>query len=156
ELLEAHLREHQDRVSAYERQVSSLREELVTARAEADQLRRELVALGKDGRQEATEPLARVVGIQFNPMMTGGRDSDDRPGHDVISAWPGTGGRQGDVVKEGGELEIEVLDLTRAAEDRRIGHWKYTAEQARELWHSGFLASGYQLDLPIGGDAIDG
>jgi hypothetical protein len=150
ELLEANLRQHQDRIASYERQVSSLREELVAARSESDQLRRELVALGKDGRQEATEPLSRVAGIQFNSMMTGGRDSDGEPGHDVITAILAPHDRDGDLVKLGGELEIEVLDLTRPAEQQRIGNWKYSADQARELWHSGFLASGFQVDLPVG------
>ncbi len=150
ELLEANLRQHQDQLASAERQMSTLRQELVAARAESDQLRRELVALGKDGRQEATEPLARVAGIQFNSMMTGGRDADGVPGHDVITAVIAPHDSDGDLVKLAGELEIEVLDLTRSGDEQRIGRWKYTAEQARELWHSGFLASGYQLDLPIG------
>ena len=149
ELLEANLRQHEDRILSFERQVASLREELVAARAESDQLRRELVALGKDGRQEATEPLSRVAGIQFNSMMTGGRDSDGSPGHDVITAVVAPHDKDGDLVKLGGELQLEVLDLTRSPEQQRLGTWKYTAEQARELWHSGFLASGYQVDLPI-------
>ena len=149
EVLEANLRQHEDRILAYERQVASLREELVAARTESDQLRRELVALGKDGRQEATEPLSRVAGIQFNSMMTGGRDSDGSPGHDVITAVVAPHDKDGDLVKLGGELQLEVLDLTRSPEQQRLGTWKYTAEQARELWHSGFLASGFQVDLPI-------
>jgi hypothetical protein len=150
ELLEANLRQHQDRIASYERQVSTLRDELASARGETDQLRRELVALGKDGRQEASEPLSKVAGIQFNSMMTGGRDSDGQPGHDVITAVLAPHDGDGDLVKLGGELEVEVLDLTRPADQQRIGNWKYSAEQARELWHSGFLASGFQLDLPVG------
>lgn len=150
EVLEANLRQHQDRLSASERQVSTLRHQLASARTEADQLRQELVALGKDGRQEATEPLSRVAGIQFNSMMTGGRDSDGAPGHDVITAVLAPHDKDGDLVKLGGELEIEVLDLTRTGDEQRIGHWKYPAAKARELWHSGFLASGFQFDLPVG------
>jgi len=149
ELLEANLRQHQDRLSNYERQVSGLREELASARAEADQLRRELVAIGRDARQEVTEPLVQVAGIQFNSMMTGGRDSDGTPGHDVITAVLTPHDKDGDLVKLGGELEVELLDLARSGEQQRIGSWKYTAAQARELWHSGFLASGFQFDLPV-------
>src|SRR4051794_17084092 len=73
ELLEADLRQHQDRLAKFERQVSNLKDELSVARAEAEHLRQELLALGKDGRQETTEPLSKVAGIQFNSMMTGGR-----------------------------------------------------------------------------------
>lgn len=149
ELLEADLRQHQDRLSRYERQVSDLSEELTVARAESDQLRRELVALGRDGREEATRPLVQVAGIQFNSMMTGGRDADGIPGHDVITAVLAPHDRDGDLVKLGGELEVEVLDLTKTGDQQRIGSWKYTAVQTRELWHSGFLASGFQLDLPV-------
>jgi hypothetical protein len=156
DLLEANLRQHQDRLIVYERQVSTLRDELASARAETDQLRRELVALGKEGSQEASEPLSRVAGIQFNSMMTGGRDADDAPGHDVITAVLAPHDKDGDLVKLAGELQIEVLDLTRPADKQRIGQWKYSAEEARALWHSGFLASGYQLDLPVGAVPKDG
>jgi len=156
ELLEANLRQHEDRVAAFERQVTNLQGELASARAEAEQLRRELVALGKDGRQEVTEPLSRVAGIQFNSLMTGGRDADGEPGHDVITAVLAPHDKDGDLVKLGGELEIEVLDLTRSGEDRHLGRWKFSSEQTRELWHSGFLASGYQLDLPVGKTSKEG
>jgi hypothetical protein len=68
----------------------------------------------------------------------------------VITAVLAPHDGDGDLVKLGGELEVEVLDLTRPADQQRIGNWKYSAEQTRELWHSGFLASGFQLDLPVG------
>lgn len=156
ELLEANLRQQQDQIASYERKVSKLHDELVAARAETDQLRRELLAMGKDGRQEATEPLSKVAGIQFNSMMTGGRDADGSPGHDVITAVLAPHDKDGDLVKLGGELELEVLDLTRPANEQRLGHWKYSSEQARELWHSGFLASGFQVDLPVAAGAKSG
>ncbi len=149
ELLEANLREHQDRLSAYEKQVGNLGMNGVR-RAEADQLRRELIAIGKDGTPENTEPLARVASLQFNSMMTGARDADGAPGHDVITAVLAPIDKDGDLVKLGGELEVEVLDLTKSGDAQRVGQWKYSAQQARDLWHSGFLASGFQLDLRSG------
>jgi hypothetical protein len=156
ELLEANLRQQEDRIVGFERQVSTLQQQLTSARSEADQLRRELAAAGRDGRQEATEPLSRVAGIQFHSMMTGGRDADGVPGHDVITAVLTPHDKDGDLVKLGGELEIEVLDLSRPKDRQRLGFWKFPAEKARELWHSGFIASGYQLDLPLQAASVGG
>jgi hypothetical protein len=55
----------------------------------------------------------------------------------------------GDLVKLSGRLEIEILDLARSGEEQRLGQWSYTPEQTRELWHSGLLAAGYQVELPL-------
>src|SRR4051812_44363686 len=63
ELLEANLRQHQDQIATYRHEVKELKEQLTIARAESDQLRRELVAVNRDARQEVTEPLVRVSGI---------------------------------------------------------------------------------------------
>jgi hypothetical protein len=149
ELLEANLRQQQDLANGFQRQIADLRGELDAARAEVDQLRLQLAQSGGAAPQEHTEPLARVAGIQFNSMMTGGRDTDGQPGHEVVTAVLSPVDRNGELVKLSGHIEIELLDLARSGEEQRIGLWTFPAEEAHKLWHSGFIASGYQLDLPV-------
>jgi hypothetical protein len=149
ELVEANLRQQQDLSADYQRQLASLRKELLSAQSEVDDLRSRLAAAGTIAPQEHTEPLSRVVGVQFNAMMTGGRDQDGLPGHEVITAVFAPHDDDGDLVKLSGAIELELIDLARSGEEQRIGRWSFSPEEARELWHSGFLASGYQFDLPL-------
>jgi len=149
EVLETNLRQQQDLTSGYQRQLVEVREELRVARDEVEQLRTQLASAGNAPTQEVTEPLARVVGVQFNSMMTGGRDADGEPGPEFLTAVLSPHDADGDLVKLGGDLEIELLDLSRSGEEQRIGQWKYSAKESRELWHSGFLASGFQFDVPL-------
>jgi hypothetical protein len=108
-----------------------------------------LADAGRSAPQEATEPLARVAGIEFNTMMTGGRDQDDQPGPEVLTAVLMPVDKAGELVKLAGKVRLELLDLSRTGEDQRIGEWNYSAEEARRLWHPGIIASGYQFDLPL-------
>jgi hypothetical protein len=149
ELLEANLRQQQDLAHRYQRQLEDLRGELATAHSELQQLRKDLADAGKPALQEQTEPLAKITGVEFNSMMTGGRDVDGSPGHDVLTAVLSPHDTDGDLLKLAGDIEIELLDLSRSGDKQRIGSWRYPANKARDLWHSGFLASGYQLDLPL-------
>ncbi|MBX3442107.1 MAG: hypothetical protein KF774_06850 [Planctomyces sp.] len=149
ELLEANLRQQQDLTRDVERQLMLAQRDLDAARRETDQLRNRLAQTGLEAAAEHTEPLARVTGILFHTMMTGGRDTDGLPGDDVLTAVLAPHDADGDLVKLAGSLEIELLDLARSGESQRIGAWKYSAKEARELWHSGFIASGYQLNLPL-------
>jgi hypothetical protein len=149
ELLEASLRQQQDISTGYQRQLADLKNDLDAARAEVEQLRTQLAAVGSKAGQEFSEPLARVSGVTFNSMMTGGRDQDGTPGADVITAVFSPHDQDGDLVKLAGTIEVELLDLSRSGEEQRIGQWKFSSAEAHKLWHSGFLASGYQLELPI-------
>lgn len=149
ELLEANLRQQQDLAIGFERQIADLRGELEAARREVDQLRTQLAQAGGSAPQEHTEPLARVAGIQFNSMMTGGRDIDGQPGHEIVTAVLIPVDRDGELVKLSGSIEVELLDLSRSGEDQRIGSWTFPADEAQKLWHPGLMASGYQLDLPL-------
>jgi hypothetical protein len=149
EMLEANLRQQQDIAAGYQSQLGEVREELQIARDEVDQLRSQLAAAGTATPQEVTEPLARVVGVQFNAMMTGGRDDDGKAGPETLTAVLSPHDQDGDLVKLSGDLEVELLDLARSGEEQRIGHWSFTARESRDLWHSGFIASGYQFDLPL-------
>lgn len=149
DLLEANLRQSQDAAARYQRQLVELHGELDAARAEVEQLRTQLAKAGSAVPQEQSQPLAKVAGIQFHSMMTGGRDQDGQPGHDVLTAVLTPIDHSGELVKLAGEIQLELLDLTRTGDQQRIGNWSFSADQSHKLWHSGFIASGYQFDLPL-------
>jgi hypothetical protein len=51
------------------------------------------------------------------------------------------------MIKLAGAVELELFDLSRVAEDQRLGRWEFSAEDVREHWHRGFLSAGYLFQL---------
>lgn len=149
ELLEAKLRQQQDLADRYQQQLAQTQSELTVAQQEADVLRKQITDQGEHPLPaEYTQNLFQVTGLQFKPLLTGGRDRDGRPGDDVLVALIAPYDEHGDVVKLPGSLEIEALDMTRPEGERQVAHRQFSPQEARALWKSGFLAAGFQCEVP--------
>jgi len=150
ELVEARLRQQQDLADRYARDLLTAEKERDAARQEADLLRRQIAETGQQAiPSELAQGLFAVKGIEFNALMSGGRDRDGKPGDDVLVAVFVPKDEHGDIVKLPGAVELEALDLNRPEADRQVGKWTFTAEEARKLWKSGAFSSGYQLEVPL-------
>ena len=149
DVLEAQLRSHETTLGQYEHQLSQLRNELVTSRNEVDILRTELAESGNRRLpQETSQSLARVQGIKFHGLLTASQNADDQPGDERFHAVVHPYDAHGATVKLSGDIELEAIDLSRPPADRTIGYWSFSNDQLRDVWHSGFLATGFQFDLP--------
>lgn len=149
DLLEARLRQQEDRLFELQARLEETQAELVVARKEAEGLRTQLSSQGQSPiLPEQAQALYRAEGVRFNSLLTGGLDTDGSPGDDLISAVLAPHDSDGDLVKLPGAIEIELLDLSQPHDRRRIGHWEYPLEESREHWHSGLVGSGYLFKLP--------
>ncbi|MFG0334025.1 MAG: hypothetical protein ACF8TS_11735 [Maioricimonas sp. JB049] len=149
DLLEARLREQQQQLLQYEQQLAGVRSELGSARSEMEMLRQQVARQGASPiPPEHVAALVSVSGIQFNTLLTGGRNRDGSPGDEVLAVVLTPHDQDGDLVKIGGEIEIEALDMSLPSDSRQIGLWTFDAEAAREMWHSGFVSAGFQFELP--------
>jgi hypothetical protein len=148
ELLEANLRHRENQLHSHEQELSRLRDQLTISRREADILRRRLAGSGDQLAEEATHKLAAVEGLRFNTFLTAGQDEDGIPGDERLHVMLYPHDTQGEVVKLAGELELEAIDPSAPEDQRSLGRWTYSAEESRDLWHAGFLSSGYQIDVP--------
>lgn len=149
DLLEARLREQEVVVQNYKSEIASVRSQLTIAQRESKILREQLVRGGeKSPAVEATEALASVERLQFSNLLTASQNKDSKPGDERFHAIVIPYDRDGELVKVVGNVEFEAIDLSLPEDQRTIGRWKYTPEEAQKLWHSGFLAAGYRFDLP--------
>lgn len=147
ELLEAQLRRQETVIRQYERQTSQLKDELALSQREIDLMRADLAANGAlVSAEETTRSLGKATGLVFNSLLSAGQDRDEITGDERFHAVIYPHDAQGEVVKLSGHLEVEAVDLAGPAEQKSIGRWEYTPEQARELWHAGFLTSGFQVE----------
>lgn len=149
EVVESRLREQNQLLSERESDLRKTEGELEIARREADTLRQQLIADGKSPiLPEQADVLFRATGIKINELLTGSLDQDGQPGDELLTAVIVPHDADGEPMKLPGEMEIELFDLSRPGEEKRIGSWTFDASQSREYWHSGFLSSGYMFRLP--------
>lgn len=146
ELLESQLRKQETALQQYARETGRLREELASSQREMDLLRAESRRGDPLSPQEESQRLARVSGIVFNSLLTAGQSQDEVAGDERFHAVFYPHDAEGEVVKLSGQVEIEALDLVRPSNQKVIGRWVYSPEQARGLWLTGFLTSGFQID----------
>lgn len=149
ELLEAQLRENEVLIQKYERELGQMHSQLSIAQREASLLRKQLKSNGQPiPAVEATTSIAAVESLQFNKLLTAAQDKDDSPGDEKFHAIVTPEDGDGELVKVLGKLHIEAIDLGRPEGERTIGKWEFTPEEAEELWHSGYLSSGYRFEFP--------
>lgn len=150
DLLESRLREQEDLIRAVQGQLSTTRDQLRLARQEADLLRANLASLEQDASSIVqVQALVNAAGITIHPLLTSGQNVDAFPGDDRVHAVVVPHDLQGEALRLAGELDVEAVDGSN--EGRSLGKQTYSQDQLRGLWHTGLLASGYQVDVPLRG-----
>ncbi len=146
--LESQLRQQEQAQEEMAAQLAQSRDELKVARRDSDALRKQLtehrlVALPP----EQADVFYRAEKIKFNMLMTSGQDRDGRPGDEGLSVLLTPVDSQGDLVKLAGEVELDLFDMTRPADQQHLGQWKFTLDEVRDRWHKGFLSAGYLFQV---------
>ncbi len=149
EALESELRQQEDLRVALEDRMSRLESELRVAQSDADTLRSQLA---KSGRQtlpmEQSQALHRASKLTLHSLMTGGWDSDPAPGDEGLTVLLSPVDEHGDLVKLGGDIELELLDLSQSGERQQLGSWSIPRDEVADLWHKGLLGSGFLVRVP--------
>lgn len=149
EALESELRQQEDLRMVLEDRLTRLETDLRVAQSDADSLRSQLA---KSGRQtlpsEQSQALHRASKLTLNSLMTGGWDSDPAPGDEGLTVLLSPVDEHGDLVKLGGDIELELLDLSQSGEQQQLGSWSIPRDEVAALWHRGLLGSGFLVRVP--------
>lgn len=147
--LESELRQQEDLRVALEDRLARTETDLRVAQSDADNLRSQLA---KSGRQtlplEQSQALHRASKLTLHSLMTGGWDNDPAPGDEGLTVLLTPVDEHGDQVKLGGDLELELLDLSLAGEQQRLGSWSIPRDEVAGLWHKGLLGAGFLVRVP--------
>lgn len=149
DLLQARLREQQQRLTSAQSELKSAEQQLAHARKEADALRTQLAESGRPGLlPEQSDLLVRVANIRINPMLTAGVDKDEVAGDDALVVQFAPYDSDGELVKLPGKIEIVAVDPGQPEAQQTIARWEFRADVSRKHWVRGFLGAGYQFTLP--------
>lgn len=102
---------------------------------------------------EITEPTVlganedpNVSDVTFHRLLTGGYDSDGRPGDEGVSILLEPRNPRGELVRTPGDIEIAVVDPERG--DGRVAQWRFAAGELAAHWERRAVGEGFFLELP--------
>lgn len=124
-----------------------LTQQLTDAHAVIENQRRQLLTLQAVGGSERSQYLVTVDHISL-ATLTGGYDEDGRPGDDGVVAYLQPQDADGDVIKAGGEIQMQVLDLAAPPDSQLVGEGKWTPAEARKAWYGKLMTNHYTLRCP--------
>ena len=149
DLLEARLRDQEDRVRSLQSQVSRTQSELLAARRLNESLNRKVVSPGNQVVQaELLEQQFRVSGLKVNTLLSGGFDRDGSPGDDQLTLHFSPVDDQGRTVRVPGTVACELFESGPSNERRRIGEWSFDEQQTNAAWLNLLGTAGFRLELP--------
>ena len=80
--------------------------------------------------------------------LSGGYDSDGKPGDDGVVVYLRPVDADGDVLKVAGEIRIQLYDLAAPPRQNLIGEYVIPVDEARKLWYGKFLTNYYAVKCP--------
>lgn len=87
---------------------------------------------------------ARLV---LNKRLTGGLNSDGKPGDDGILVVIEPRDARDQLVRVPGEVSLLVVDSTRTGAESHIARWDFTATEAQAAWRKTLLGHGMHFSL---------
>jgi len=148
-MLEDELRQREGMITELDEQVVTLHKELQATNYELVTLRTQLESpAGQSLVAEQAATLAKVEKVAFHTLLTSGFNADEAPGDDKLSVLLQPLDGDGDLMKLGGSIELELFDYTLPTDQQRIGHWTFKSDEVKQAWHRGLMASGYLFELP--------
>jgi hypothetical protein len=148
DLLQARIRQQAAQLTESQREVERTKSELEQSRVEAAQLRAELSEAGGTAVNRATVSTP-VNKVHIFPLASGGLNKDESPGDDAVVVQFAPLDRNGDSVKQSGDVQIVLLDPRFSGREHELGRWEFTAEECQKHWTRGISSSGYQFTLPL-------
>ncbi len=145
EQLEAELRDQQDQLTAQARTLESIQDERDSLRHQRDQL---LSKPNSIVRPEQADLLVRIDHLSINTWLTGGRNTDQRPGDDELVVVIQPHDKDGEPVKLPGTLQLRLTDPAAPENSRQIGNWRFTPGECRKRWLASMLSRGFLFKLP--------
>ncbi len=104
-------------------------------------------------RTGAVEPVfpadsRQVARLALNRLLTGGYDSDGRPGDDGIVVAIEPRDAQGRSLKAAAEVSVVVLDPALDGEAARVARWDFTAAETAARFRRSVSGGAIHLELP--------
>ena len=127
------------------RQIDVLRQENARQQQQLQEQEKQLAAL-RGFAPDRLNYLVHVERIEFGRFSRGYDDNKDGI-DDGLNLYLALADAQGDTIKAAGDVAIEVWDLAAPAQEQRLGHWLFPAQELAQYWLGGPMANHYRFKL---------
>lgn len=104
--------------------------------------------------QEGTRPLTFDIEHLQILSMSSGTNLDDKPGDDAVTVYLRPVDADGDTLKRGGRIKVELYDLTEPGRPRSLGVTTIDdPAKIREMWYGKLWTDYYKVIAEIPADA---
>jgi len=80
--------------------------------------------------------------------LSGGYDTDGKPGDDGLVLFVQPVDRDGDIIKAAGALKVTVFDLKQPPDRNVVAQYSFTPEAARKLWYGRLMTYHFTVRCP--------
>jgi hypothetical protein len=131
----------------FEERIGRLEKDLVARDDVIRRQARQIQVLQGFDNEERLAQVPHAVRIEIDPL-TGGYDEDRRPGDDGVVVYLRPYDADHDVVKAGGSVRVQVLDLAAPTGAQLLSETVVDAANLRKTWYGKFLTSHYTIRCP--------
>ena len=144
----------QDEIQSLTDEKAQLQRKMEQTKAENEQLKKQNKVLAALPDNVKGENITGVQAVQITKLTNlYDKDKDGKKELLIVYIQPIDG--EGDVVKEAGEVNVELWDLEKAPGEARLGEWRVKPNELRKLWFDTVLGTNYRLTFNVSEKAID-
>ena len=136
------------RIDAVRIENKELTRQIEEAKKENQKLKEQLKVISDAGpiRAEMVYDLKQVTLTKYTNLYDKNKDGQ----FETLCVYIQPMDSEGDIIKAAGSADVELWDLSRKAENAKLGQWSVTPEEMKKLWFAAF-STNYRLSFDIAG-----
>lgn len=138
-----------DKLKALQQEKGSLQEQLARYKSENLQLQKQLNVMAGLGPKQKGEKLYEIQRVKLT-RYTNLYDKDKDGKKEKLIVYLQPIDKQGDIIKAGGSVDVELWDLNRKDGEAMLGRWHVNSDELKEIWHATIVTTYYRLVFDIG------
>ncbi len=137
-----------ERVFELEQRSRHLSEKLNECRDENERLREQVDTLSGLSAELKTKDLVTVQTVKLH-RFTNLYDRDEDGKKEKLIVYIRPMDEQGDIIKAGGCVEVQLWNLEGKAQEALIGEWEVGSDELKDLWFN-TMVTNYRLSFDVG------
>jgi hypothetical protein len=139
-----------DQVRKMTEENSQLQNQIAQSGNETQQLKERIQVLSGLPQGVKAENIYNLISIKITRYTNlYDKDKDDKKETLIVYIQPID--QNGDIIKAAGDVDVQLLDLSKKDGPVQLGQWHVTAQQLKELWFKTLLTVNYRLKFDVAG-----
>lgn len=143
-----------EQVAQLTEQKTQLQRQIEKSRAENTQLKEQLRVLSGIPEEVKIDNLSQLQRVKIG-RFSGFYDKDRDGKNEKLIVYIQPIDEQGDIIKAGGDVNVQLWDLNKADGQALLGEWNTTQNDLKDLWYKTIITANYRLTFDFPDKAED-